>query len=292
MPNVIGIDIGGTKIASALVDVETGTISHRREIPAKPLRGGEAILADILSLAQPLAAHATAIGVGLPELVGADGSIMSNATVDWLNIPARERLSAILPTIIEADVRAAARAEARFGAGAQFPIFVYVTIGTGISCALMIEGKPYLGARGLSGTFASAHNLLALDDGRLAEGPPLEKFSSGPALSRRYCASAGFAIDTPCLLTLADSGNTRAHEIVETSARALGASIAQLVNTLDPAAVILGGGLGCAGGLFHIALEKQFRQHLWSEHHHEIPLLQAQLGPDAGLIGAALAATS
>src|SRR5207237_5967983 len=128
---------------------------------------------DVISLIQTVRADATAIGVGIAELVDHDGKIASNATIDWLNTPVSERLSAILPTRFEADVRAAARAEARFGAGAGAEIFLYVTVGTGISCCLIQNGQPYLGARGLTGTFASARNVFAAADGMLSNSPPL-----------------------------------------------------------------------------------------------------------------------
>lgn len=287
MPRAIGIDIGGTKIAAGLVDLETGDISHRIQIPTNPARGGEAILNDVAAMAKKIRGDAVAIGIGVPELVDREGQIASDATLHWQNLSVRERLSKILPTTIEADVRAAARAESRFGAGSNCKNFLYVTIGTGISCCLMIDGQPYLGANGLTGTFASARTVFPLENGRLVESSILESFSSGPALAERF----GSTITTAEVISFANSGNPRAKEVVDTAARVLGSAVAQLVNTLDPEIVILGGGLGCAPGLFYTAVEKQFREHLWSEHHFKIPLLHAKLGPDAGIIGAALAAS-
>src|SRR5262245_62147647 len=114
MTRAIGIDVGGTKIAAGLIDLESGAVLERREIPTQPARGGEAILQDVVSFADELRANATAIGVGIAELVDRQGRIASNVTIDWLKTPVLERLSAILPTKFEADVRAAARAEARF----------------------------------------------------------------------------------------------------------------------------------------------------------------------------------
>jgi predicted NBD/HSP70 family sugar kinase len=285
MPRAIGIDIGGTKIAGGLVDLATGAILDRREKPTEAIRGGSAILEDVISLIQTVRADAAAIGVGIAELVDRDGKIASNATIDWLKTPVRERLSEILPTHFEADVRAAARAEARFGAGAGSEIFLYVTVGTGISCCLIQNGKPYLGARGLTGTFASARNVFAAADGMLSNSPPLEDFSAGPALARR----AGTLGDARKVVALAGMGNSLAREVVRSGGYALGAAIAQLVNTLDPERVVIGGGLGCAFGLFYDSLRDAFYKHLWSELHANIPLTQAKLGPDAGIIGAALA---
>jgi predicted NBD/HSP70 family sugar kinase len=290
MKRAIGIDVGGTKIAAGLIDLESGVVLERREKPTGPARGGEAILQDVVSLVNELRSDATAIGVGIAELVDREGKIVSNATIDWLKTPAREQLSKILPTLFEADVRAAARAEAKFGAGTGAEAFLYVTVGTGISGCLMIEGQPYLGARGLTGTFASARSLAPLLDYRLNPTLVLEEFSSGPALVKRYVYRVHEEIDAREVCARAKAGEPTAREIVETGGRALGAAIAQLVNTLDPEAVVIGGGLGCAGGVFHAAVKAAFYEHLWSKLHADVPIHLAKLGPDAGIVGAALAA--
>jgi glucokinase len=289
--NAIGIDVGGTKVAAALVDLETGSIQNRREIPTLPERGGGSVLEDVVSLANELRAHANAIGIGIAELVNREGEIASNATIDWLRLPVRERLSSILPTRIEADVRAAARAEARFGAGRSAESFIYVTIGTGISCCLVNKGQPYLGARGLTGTFASAPTLSPFIDYRLEPCVPLEEFSAGPGLARRYALRAQEWLDAREVIARATSGDNHARQVVETGGRAVGSAIAQLVNTLDPELVVLGGGLGSAGGVYHAAMRIAFREHLWSKLHADIQLQLAELGPDSGIIGAALAAS-
>jgi predicted NBD/HSP70 family sugar kinase len=290
MKRAIGIDVGGTKIAAGLIDLESGAVLERREKSTQPARGGEAILQDVISFANDLRADANAIGVGIAELVDHEGKIASNATIDWLKKPVLERLSAILPTKFEADVRAAARAEARFGAGVGNDIFLYVTVGTGISCCLMVEGRPYLGARGLTGTFASARSLAPLLDYRLDPTLPLEEFSSGLGLAKRYLIRRNEQVDARELCARAESGDTIAQQIIESGGRALGAAIAPLVNTLDPQSVVIGGGLGCAGGLYHGAVKAAFYEHLWSELHAGVQIHVASLGPDAGIIGAALAA--
>lgn len=288
--NAIGIDVGGTKIAAGLVDLDSGAIQNRREIPTLPQRGGGSVLEDVVSLANELRADATAIGIGIAELVNRDGELASNATIDWLHLPVRERLSSILPTRLEADVRAAARAEARFGSGRTAEIFIYVTIGTGISCCLMNKGRPYLGARGLTGTFASAATLSPFIDYRLEPCVPLEEFSAGPGLARRYALRTQEWLDAREVIGRAIDGDTHARQVVETGGRAVGSAIAQLVNMLDPQLVVIGGGLGSAGGIYFAAMRIAFREHLWSKLHADVQLELAELGPDSGIIGAALAA--
>jgi predicted NBD/HSP70 family sugar kinase len=97
-----------------------------------------------------------------------------------------------------------------------------------------------------------------------------------------------------CLLTmvvaLATAGDSLAQTVVATAAEALGAAIGHLVNVLDPEVVVIGGGLGMVGGLYRESVDSSLRAHVWSDFHREIPLLSAELGNDAGYIGAALAA--
>ena len=108
-----------------------------------------------------------AIGVGICELVDCEGRIASANCIQWQDEPVQEKLSSIAPTVIEADVRAAALAESMFGAGKAFHNFLYVTVGTGISCCLMLDGTPYLGVRGASGTMASSPLAIPCDVHRL-----------------------------------------------------------------------------------------------------------------------------
>jgi glucokinase len=295
----IGIDVGGTKCAAGLVSLDDGRVVERGLRPTRPERSGEAVLADAIELVQSLRAEAkrigvapTCIGIGLCELVGIDGEILSEATVRWMGISVAERIEdeTHLPVIFDADVRAAARAEAHFGAGRELCCFLYVTVGTGISSCLVLSKTPFAGARGLTGTFASGGGLMADPNGQLLPGLPLEQFAAGPALAARMAAAIeGFSGAAPEVLALAEAGDAFARPIVETAGKALGASIAQLVNVLDPEAVIIGGGLGLAAGIYRRSVEEALQEYVWSELHRNIPLLSASLGNDAGIVGAALA---
>jgi glucokinase len=165
---------------------------------------------------------------------------------------------------VESDVRAAALAEARFGAGRDEPDFLYVSVGSGISHCLMTDGSPRLGVRGSA----------------IGTGAPLvERWSSGLALARRSGhASAEEALADPA-----------AAEVVEDGARRLGLALASLVNALDPGAVIVGGGLGLHDG-YRAQVEAAMRPEIYDFEARELPVLPATLGADAPVIGAALAA--
>ena len=293
----IGLDVGGTKIAGGVVDVGSGEVLKRRVIPTLPKRGGQPVLQDSLNLARELKAEAevlghvvAGIGIGVAELVDTQGNVTSAQTIDWTGIPVSARFSGLAPAVVEADVRAAALAESAFGAGRPFRIFVYVTVGTGISSSLVVDGFPFAGAHG---------NALVMASGPLTSTCPecgrrfqsvLEDLASGPALVKRYGMSrpgqAGSAED---VVSAAATGDPVAIQIVESAGEALGSGLAFLINVLDPEAVVVGGGLGVAGGLYWKSLVDSTRRHIWAEAERSLPILQAGLGADAGLIGAALA---
>jgi glucokinase len=293
----IGIDVGGTKLAAGLVQFPVGQVISRRLQPTLPHRGGEAVLADVVDIAVSLHKEAAdlgvvplAVGVGVAELVGSGGQILSAATIPWQNMDIRDALSAAVgkPATVDADVRAAARGEAQLGAGRPYQSFLYITVGTGISSSVVLDGVPYAGARGLSGSFASSRGLIPLDDGSLATGPALEHFASGPALAARFAATRSrFDGDTPEVIALAEGGDRVAREIVTSAAQALGAAIGQLVNVLDPQAIVIGGGLGMVRGVFRDELDRALRRQIWSDVHRDIPLISAELANNAGFVGAA-----
>jgi glucokinase len=290
----IGIDVGGTKIAAGLIAFPEGQVLAKRIMPTQPARGGRAVLNDVLRMAREIAAEAAAvgqsiqaIGLGVCELVDGQGRITSANCIQWVEQPVHSELSTIAPAIIDADVRAAALAEALFGAGKPFRTFLYVTIGTGISCCLMLDGQPYLGAHGATGTMASSPLSVPCESCGHINRRTLEEIASGPALVARFDAGQGQTTKAQEVLAAAAAGNTQAIEIVHSGADALGSQIGLLMNVLDPEAVVIGGGLGLSEGLYWDRVIASTRRHIWSCVHRDLPILHAATGADAGWIGAA-----
>lgn len=293
----IGVDVGGTKIAAGIVDPQ-GRVLEKRLVSTLPKRGGEAVLRDALELAEHLRGETRrqgwnlrALGVGVCELVDTQGRVVSSQTLSWRGLPVREQFARLAPAILDADSRAAAFCEARCGAGQTFRSFLYVTVGTGIGSSLVLEGVPFVGAHGCTGTLATAPmSVLHPETGRLTR-VVLEEVASGNALVARYNQQSPTAVvRAEEVLAAAASGDALAVGVVETAASSLGATIALLVNVLDPEAVIVGGGLGAAPGLYWDQLAPAIRAHIWSDVHRGLPLLQARHGGDAGFIGTALLA--
>ena len=292
----IGVDVGGTKIAAGLVSGSSGEILERRTIPTRPERPGNEVLADAVRLAEELEheAHDRAVtlagvGVGVPELVDLDGRIVTDAVIGWRGLPVASAFSHIGPAVIESDVRAAALAEASLGAGRPFDPFAYIGVGTGISYSLVSGGMPYTGARGAAILLGSGTLTVPCEACGADASLVLEEAAGGPSLVRDFRNLGGHAERAEDVLAAAAAGDPRAVAVAERAGRLVGIGVGLLVNLLDPAAVVVGGGLGCAGGSFWHALVAAAREQTWYEAARTTPFLQATFGPDAGMVGAALA---
>ncbi len=285
---IIGIDVGGTKIAGGLVRFPSGELTHKRTLPTLPQRGGEPVLQDVLAMAQALMNEATkdgvrvaGIGVGICELVDPRGNVTSDFTVKWKGVPVQARLNELAPAVVESDVRAHAKAEAMFGEGRRYRDFVFLSVGTGISSCLVQNGVPYAGARGNALVCATSPLTLFLDDGtRVSQ--VMEEFSSGSGIAQRFGVERAEAV-----FEAAMKGDKRAVHVLESAGAALGNTAAFLANVLDPEAIIVGGGLGSASGPYWDRFIDVTREHIWSDDTRALPILKAALANDAGIIGAA-----
>jgi len=292
----IGLDIGGTKIAAGVVSWPSGEILNRRIIRTDPGRGGEAVLKDTLALASQLRDWArekqievAGIGAGVAELVDCDGNVTSSCTIKWRGVPVREKLSEVMPAEVESDVRTAALGEAIFGAGREHRLFAYITVGTGISYCLVQDGRPLKGAKGNAITLSSSPLSTVCTHCGAKLRPVLEEFASGPAIAKRFAevkkSTETFAAEE--VFRAASNGDQDAIAVLVSAGQALGVSAAFLVNVLDPEMMVIGGGLGMAGGLYWDAFVGTCREHVFADNSRDLPIVTAKLGTDAGLVGAA-----
>ncbi|MEU8800099.1 ROK family protein [Spirillospora sp. NPDC048819] len=262
------LDIGGTKIAAALVDAD-GTVLRRERTPT-PAGGGAAVLASAARMLDGLGdAPIRALGVGAPGVVDQDtGRVVSATDVlpGWSGTPVRDVLADLtgLPVTVVNDVRAMAYGEAQAGAGAGLHRVLHVSVGTGVGGALTTLGRLEHGAHGTAGEIA---HLLVSERGPVPCGcgrrDHLEAVASGPAI-----AATG---DAP-----------RAGSL-------LGRALAGLLAVLDPDAVVIGGGVAQIGAPFLDAVIAAFRAEALPPL-RGTPVVPARLGTDAPLVGAALLA--
>lgn len=222
-------------------------------------------------------------GAGFPEYVTSDGQLTSSEVLDWDEQPATV-LARTLPGLsvhVDSDVRCGARGEALWGAGATLPGFLYVSLGTGLSSTLVLDGRPVPGHRGEAIALGEFGVPVSVDP---AWQGNLERYASGRGIGERLGLAGAREADS-----LAASGDPDAAHVLDTAGRALATTLVWLVRLLDPPALVLGGGLGCAPvpGL-HTPLTETWHKSLSATGRPAPPpLLTARTGPDAGLLGAA-----
>jgi glucokinase len=290
----IGIDVGGSKIAAGVV-TKTGEILFPCLMPTVAERGGEAVLQDVEALSQELMNKAersglrvAGIGLSVAELVDLRGNVTSGHTIKWSGLPVRQRLSNIAPTAIEADVRAAALAEAIHGMGRNYEIFLYLTVGTGISSCLVQNKQPYAGAYGNALVCASSPLTSRCAECGADNNFTLEDYASGPALALRYQPYSSEKMErAEQVIEAAERGDVQAIEIIRSAGSALGVTAALLVNVFDPEAIVVGGGLGLCNGPYWECFLSSTRERIWAEARRDLPIHHAAHA-DNGVIGAAL----
>lgn len=287
----LGIDVGGTKVAGGIVETSTGAIRHA-VVRATPLaEGGAAVLDCVESVAHELAQEAArrglplaGIGVGVPELVDNAGRVTTNWNFDWLALDPAAVLARFGAVTIESDVRAGAYAEMRFGRGRDFASFAYVSIGSGMSYSLCEGGQVRRGARGYAIHFAS-NELVVSPEGVPAAGPfLLEGFASGFGMAETLRRRTGLVVDARAIVE--GRAGAEGDRLLEEATTATASYLGQIVNMLDPQAVVLAGGLGTAPA-YADRVRARIPGFIFAPDVRDLPIVTSALGTSAGVIGAA-----
>jgi glucokinase len=229
------------------------------------------------------------LGVGVPGAVRPDGLVIRSPNIPaWRDYPARTRLGRRLglPVSVENDANVAALAEGWLGAGRGIADYLVLTLGTGIGSGIVLGGRLWRGDGGRAGELGH----IAVD----AEGAPcgcgargcVEAYASAPALLR-LARDQGLEGDLPELVSRAREGNPRAQAIFRTGGRALGTALANWFNLMDVRTVIVGGGAAPALEPMRPALEAVLDGRVYGLRAGDFRILPAELGADAGVIGAA-----
>jgi glucokinase len=303
----IGIDIGGTKIAGALVS-ESGELIKERKI-SSPATDSAQMVGSIIELIQELAEGEKVLAVG----VAAAGFIDLNQSevyyapnINWRNEPIKRLISDQIgyPVLLENDANAAGWAEYRYGAGKGSKTMVMLTIGTGVGGAIITDGKLLRGGFGIGGELG---HLRMVPDGLscgCGQKGCLESYASGTALLRN--ARALVASGSPKSQRLGElqattgelTGNEVYQAISELDAGALellsevgdwlGQAVASLAATIDPDVVVIGGGVSAAGKLLLDPIQTSYLEHLPARGFRpELIVKKAEFMNDAGLVGVA-----
>jgi glucokinase len=304
----IGVDIGGTKVLAGVVD-DDGVIleRERHETPkTDPQDIAEVIAALVSSLRSKY--DVEAVGIGAAGWIDVErANVMFAPNLIWRNEPLKARVAKLIdiPIVVENDANCHAWAESRFGAARGYPTVVAIILGTGIGCGIVLDGHLYRGGFGIAG---EPGHIRVVPDGRPCGCGNLgcwEQYSSGNALVREARDIARLAPESMSLLMAAVGGDVDAISGVAVTEAAhggdpgailafdivgrwLGQGLADVATMLDPSCFVVGGGPADAGAVlldpardaFAAALSGgAFRPHA--------PILAAELGSAAGLVGAA-----
>jgi len=299
------IDIGGTKIAAALVS-RGGLLGDVRAVPTEALNGGSAVLQRSIALIKSVVAGS---GAPAPSVVGvATGGWIDRSTghvafatdllPGWsgINLQSEFERSLGLPAVAVNDVHAMGVAEARLGAGRGRRLCLSVAVGTGIGGAITIDGQLFEGAHGMAG--ALGHIPFRAGGARCSCGRRgcIEAYASGPAIAAAFAECAGRNGSEVALLDVLNALNSSeeplrecARQAVTAAGAALGQVLGGVVNTIDPDVIVLGGGAGLAlGDVFHEAVRSSVAD--CAVRPISPSLVVAQLGTAAGVVGAGLVA--
>jgi glucokinase len=288
---VIGVDLGGTKILAGVVD-DRGQVERRWEYPTPTASQGELLAGLDAAIEEILTDDIAALGFGLPSPIDQKaGRALQAVNIpldESVNFRGRMRERFGLPVGIENDANAAAYAEFRFGAARDVETMVMLTLGTGCGGGAVVDGKLFRG-------WAEFGHMVIVHDGIPCQGTctgrgHLEPYVTGVAATKLAQAEFGPAVDAHRLVRLANEGEQRAIEILDGIGRHLGSGIGTLVNIFNPELVVIGGGFAAAGDFVLEPAREVMRREALARVGYRIPIVRAELGTAAGLIGAGLVA--
>jgi glucokinase len=309
----IGIDIGGTKVAGGVVDVD-GNVTHRarRDTPDRSKSPAVVegtiveVVAELMKRVGPEAV--AAVGIGAAGFVAADrATVVFAPHLSWRHEPLQEALQkrVAVPIFVDNDANAAVWAEWRFGAAKDETHVMMITLGTGIGGGILINGQVQRGRFGIAGEFGHMQVVPGGHRCECGNRGCWEQYASGNALVREahslFSANSPIASDLldrvegvvgdltgPLITQAARDGDPTARELLAEIGHWLGVGIANLAAAFDPGMFVIGGGVSAAGDLLLVPAREMFKRHLAGRGYRpEARIVAAQLGNDAGLIGAA-----
>jgi glucokinase len=309
---VVGVDIGGTKVAVGLVS-SRGQILHAGRAAMVTRGSAEQGFRSVLNALDAVMPHARAaqvraIGVCAPGWVESERGVLLSATnlPCWTNFPLAQKIEKHygLPTRLTNDASAAALAEAKWGAGAKYESIFYVSLGTGIGTAIVREGEIYHGRPG--GSCEGGHMSINFNGPLCGCGKRgcVETYASGTAISTRarrllrqshnnrsqILKMSGGSISNVTAETVdraARSGDQLAMQILQAASDHLAMWLGNMIDLLEPEAIIVGGGIGRVMLSFRTRMRRTLETWAINPGAHRVPILNARYGSQSALAGAA-----
>jgi len=311
---VVGVDIGGTKVAAGLVD-RNGEIKTQIRTPMMARGEGSEGLAAVVAAIDLLLDHdvkarplVRGIGICAPgPLDPATGVVINPPNVPcWRNFPLAAEIEKVyqVPVKVENDANAAALAEAYWGAGRGYRHIFYAGIGTGIGTGIVCDGRIYNGRTGAAAE--GGHMSIDYHGPLCGCGKPgcIEILAAGPAIARRARAKlASEKTSASTILALAKGnieavtsemvghayagGDQLAKQILQETVKLLSLWLSNIVDLLEPDVIIVGGGVAAMLSPFFGDISDRLAEYCIISRCREIPLLKAHYGADAGIAGGA-----
>lgn len=302
---IFGVDVGGTTIKMGFFSME-GELLEKWEIPTRRENNSENVLPDIAKAIEEKLKEkgiskelVAGVGFGVPGPVTKEGVIQMNANLGWKNKHVAKELEELtgLPCKGGNDVKTAGLGEMWKGGAAEYDNAVFITLGTGVAAAIIVEGNVILGAMGAAGEighikvdmeetdvcgcggigcaeqYASATGIVRMAKRKLAESDKASVLREGDVTSK-------------AVFDAYKAGDELAVEVVEKFGHYLGYSLAATAAVVDPEAFIIGGGVSKAGEVLVDVVQKYYKQYVWPGCRDKKFVL-AKLGNDAGIYGAA-----
>lgn len=289
----IAVDVGGTKIAAGLVD-RAGRLVHRAQLPT-PDGDGEAVWAvveKLLAEAMRIAdGRATAVGVASAGPIDLpNGTVSPINIVEWQDFPIVERIAGAtrLPVRLGGDGLCMALGEQWCGAGRDAQFLLGMVVSTGVGGGLVLDGAPYDGRTGNAGHVG--HVVVDPDGGELCTCGGhgcVETIASGPSMVRWARRHGWDGTDAKALGDAANHGDELAVKTFDRGARAVAAMIASVGAVCDLDLVVIGGGVAKSGALLFGPLRAALADYAGLDFLRGLRVVPAELGGDAGLVGAA-----
>lgn len=310
---VVAVDIGGTKITSAVITREGKMISriYRLTLAHEGPRNVMAHMVDAVQRSLRKAGLELSgiggVGIAAAAIIDIGRGLVSEAPnlPRWHNIPLRDRLADSLgkPVFLLNDASAAALGEHRMGAGRGLDNLIYITVSTGIGGGLVINGQLYNGTDGCAAEIG--HMIISVGGPACKCGQHgcFEAMASGTAIARmakeRVTAGGGSLlaeltgekiedITAELVAEAARRGDALALSVISEAARYLGIGLANLVNIINPQMIIVGGGVSRMGALLFRPARRSMKEHAFKLPARTVRVVRPRLGMDAGLMGAAL----
>jgi glucokinase len=302
------LDIGGTKIAGALVD-EEGRLLVRAERPTPARRPAEELMKAVTAVLDELASHLAWGALSCLGIASAGPVDTAAGTVSPVNIPAWRRFPLVervrahprtplgLRPVLVGDAVAMTAAEHWLGAARGVDNALCMVVSTGVGGGLVLDGRLHPGRSGNAGHIG--HITVDLDGPLCACGAPgcVEQLASGTAIAARaraagWTAPPGVRPDAAAVAAAARAGDVRAQAAYERAAQALAAAIAATTALVELDLVVIGGGVAQAGDTLFAPLRRRMADYAVLDFTRDVPIVPARLALDAGLIGAAAAASA